>query len=67
MSDDLSMIDDRYPIGYLFRLFHIMGREEYRDIFFLVQMSDIIPDVIPGLRIQSQGRFIEEQHLRMMQ
>lgn len=53
LSDDFPMIDDGDPISYLFRFFHIMGREKYGNLLFFIQMLDVFPDMIPRLRIQS--------------
>src|SRR5579872_346355 len=44
-----------------------MGGDEDRDVFFVTQNLEILPEVAAGAGIEASGRFVEEQHRRMMQ
>ena len=65
--DDLSLVDYCYSVAKFVCLFHIMGGKDYCDPFFFVQLIDIVPEMIPCLRIKAKGWFIQEQHLGFMQ
>ncbi len=49
-----------------FRLKHIVSREEDRFIFGL-QIADDLPQFAGPDRVQTDGRFVEEQDLRIVQ
>jgi hypothetical protein len=59
-SDDLAMIYHRHSIAQTLGFVHVMGCEEDRPPFFL-QFADDIPQVPPGLGIQSGRRLVQEQ------
>jgi hypothetical protein len=64
--NDLSVIHDGNAITQLIGLVHIVRRQDHRNLFFLVEPPDVLPDVPPGLRIKPERGFVEKQDLRVV-
>jgi len=66
LGDDLPVVDDGDAVAVL-RFLHIVGRHEDRDLFALPQLRDELPDGVPRLRVQADGRLVQEQHARIVE
>ena len=59
--DDPAVVDDGDAVAVL-RLFHVVGRHEDGDLLFFPERVDEVPDGVPRLRVEAQGRLVQEQH-----
>ena len=55
-----SLVDKGNAVTEFFRFVHIMGRQD-DGRFLLIQPGDLLPDLVPGLRVESDCRFVEKQ------
>ena len=63
---DLPVVDDGDAVAVL-RLVHVVRGEENGDVLALLEVVDVLPDGRPGLRVESHGRLVEEQHAGRVQ
>src|ERR1019366_2808359 len=63
----LAQVHDCNAITMALRLLEVMGREEQGRAVVAPQINEMSPDSIARNRVQSDGRLIEEEHLRPMQ
>src|SRR5579883_366848 len=63
--DDFSLIDDRDAVAQAFGFFDVMGCEKNGPLR-LPQLADQAMDFKPYLRVESRGRLIEKNHLRIV-
>ncbi len=61
--DDGAVIDNRDSIAQRLGLIHVMGGERDSELAFLAQLNQQIVHGQPALRIEADGRLIEEQDL----
>jgi hypothetical protein len=61
------MIDDRDAVGHAIRFIHVVRSEKYGHLLAGVEMLHVGPHLIAALRIEAEGRLIEEQHFRRVQ
>src|SRR5687767_6546106 len=64
--DDLSVIDDRDAVAQLVRLFHVVRREQDRAALPL-QVAHAVAEVARGLRIEPDGRLVQDHERRIRQ
>src|SRR6266550_974146 len=65
-GDDPTLVDDRDPITEL-RLVHVVRGHEERYALAAPQLVQVVPDVLPRLRVESEGRLVEEQDLGVVE
>ena len=56
----MSVVDDCDSMRYALGLIHVMRREKDGSAFGLVEMLDVRPELISGLRIEAERRLVEE-------
>jgi len=59
---DPPRIDHHNPVGYVKRLFLVMGDEDRRHVYLVVQPSQSGPELLADIRIQGAEWLIEQQH-----
>ena len=63
VRDDPAPVDHRDALCQPIRLLEVLGREQHggvrRD-----QLADQVPQLVAAVRVESRGRFVEEQHRR---
>ncbi len=64
--DQAGVIHDADPVAVL-RLVHVVRRHEDGDALALAQFVDVRPDVLARLRVEPDGRLIEEEDGRVVQ
>ena len=57
------MVNDTDAVGELVCLVHVVGGEEDGGPF-VIDPFDVLPHPHPGLRVEPDGRFIEEENRR---
>ena len=67
LRDDLAVVDDGHLVGDALGLFHVMRGEKDGDLLLIAQAADEGPDVVAGLRIEANGRLIEEKDSRFVE
>src|SRR6266571_2646051 len=63
--DDVAAVHDRDPVAQLLRFLHVVGGYDQGNALVL-HLAQQIPQVEAGLRIETRGRFVEEDHARPM-
>ena len=58
----VSIVNDAHLIGQRFGFVHVVRRHQHRQAVLLLQVTDVLPDARPGLRIEAQRRFVQEKH-----
>ena len=61
------MVDDTDPVAEAVRLLHVVRREDEGRPHLPPQALDVVPDVLPGLRVEAEGRLVQEDDGRVMQ
>jgi len=61
------VVDDCYAITEAVGFIHVVGGENNGDSLRVVQGLDVLPEMVAGLGVKAQCRFIEEEHLWFMQ
>ena len=61
------MVDDGDPLGHAVGFIHVMGGEKHRDLLGFIEMFHVGPELVAGLRVETEGRLIEKKNLRRMQ
>ena len=61
------MVDDSDPVAETVRLFHVVRREDEGRPHLPTEAFDVVPDVLPGLGVEAEGRLVEEDDWRMVQ
>src|SRR5437762_1201585 len=64
--DNPAFIDDGDPVAELFRFFDVMRGQQDRALL-AAQIGYQLVDLQPSLRIESRGRLVEEQQLRIVE
>ena len=64
--DYLAAVDDCDPIAQRLGLVHVMRRERDGDLAFLAQRFEQVPHGAAALRVESDSRLVEEQHVGRM-
>ena len=62
-----AVIDDGDAVGDAVRLVHVMRGEEDGDVFGLVEMLDVGPELIAGLRIEAERGLVEKKNFGSVQ
>src|SRR5450759_2706160 len=65
-GDDVPTVDDAYTVAERFGLGHLVGREHHGDAGF-GQLLDELSYRAGGLRVQPEGRLVQEHHARLRQ
>ena len=60
---DPAGVHDRDAVAVL-GLVHVVGGQEDRDLLALAELVDVVPDARAGLRVEPDGRLVEEQDAR---
>jgi hypothetical protein len=61
--DDLAVIDDGDAVTLL-GLVHVVRGQEHSDLFTGLELVDVGPDVQSRLRVEPDGRLVQEQNPR---
>ena len=64
--DDLAAVDDRDPVAQRFGFVHVVRGERNGKPGVAPQLLEQIPHGAPALRVESDSRLVEEQHLGRM-
>ena len=67
LRDDLAVIDDGDALGHAVGFFHVMRGEKHRHLFFFVELLDVGPELVAGLRIEAERGLVEEQDFGRVQ
>src|SRR5262249_21146036 len=59
-SNDPALVEHKHAIASI-ALVDEMRRDQNRDCFFIAQLLQVHPEVVPCARIQSDGRLIQDQ------
>ena len=62
--DHLAVVDHRHAIAEALRLVHVVRGEEH-GLAALLEPLHHIPELPPRLRVESSGRLVEEQQVRI--
>ena len=67
LRDDFAVIDDgdamRHAVGFL----HVVSGQEHGDMLLFVQLLDVRPELVAGLRIEAERGLVEEDDFRRVQ
>ena len=63
---DLAVVDDGDAVAVL-GLVHVVGGHEDGDADLVAQRADVLPDGVARLRVEPDGRLVEEEHLGVVQ
>src|SRR5581483_11576459 len=63
LRDDATIVEDEHAIAELRRLLHVVRREEHRRAG-AVQLAELLPHEVAGLRVEPGGRLVEHEELR---
>lgn len=63
-GDDLSLVDDGDAVAKAFGLIHVVSGKDGRAAPAL-EISDDVPELAAGLRIEAGGRLVEEEEFRI--
>ena len=61
------MVDDGDALGDAFDFFHVVGGEENGDVFGLVHVADVVPDMVAGLGVEAERGFVEEEDVGVVE
>jgi hypothetical protein len=67
LGDDATVVDDGDAMGHAIGFVHVMRRQEDGRLLCLIQVLDVRPQLVPGLRIKSKRGLIEKQNLGRVQ
>src|SRR3989454_4295139 len=65
--DDLPVVDDADPVAEAVRLLHVVRREDEGRLHLPAEAFDVVPDVLPRLGVESEGRLVEEDDWGVVQ
>ena len=65
LGDDPGLVHDHQPVAQLLGLVHVVGGEDQRHTL-LFEPEQSIPQHVPRLRVETGGRLVEQQHLRLV-
>ena len=60
---DLAASDNGHPVTELVGLFQVVGGEQNGQPLILIELSDVVPETLAALDVESQRRFVEKDHL----
>ena len=60
IHDQFSMVDDGDFMCDALDFVHVVSREEYCELAFIIELLQICSDMIAGLRVKSHSRFVQE-------
>ena len=65
VKSDLSVVDHDQAVRVFRDVLHTVGNENDRDPHFIPELPDLTQDLIPAVRVQSGGRLIQNEDLRI--
>jgi hypothetical protein len=64
-GDDLAVVHHHQPVAQLLGLVHVVGGQHQGHALVLEPVQPV-PQHVPGLRVQSGGRLVQQQDLRVV-
>ena len=65
VGNQLAVVQDRHMVAHLLDFEHVVGTDDGRGFAGVLQLNDQVADLLGVLRVETGGRFIEQDHLRV--